>query len=68
MLAYLLHLVLPIAFMCLTKSNTMKQPLCLQAAGVLLAVFLCTNLNAQQSTIDYDLRDYKLPYLKRHTL
>lgn len=46
----------------------MKQTHLLFSTLLLFSVMISAPLIAQNSTINYDLSDYKLPYLKRHTL
>jgi hypothetical protein len=46
----------------------MKQTHLLLSAILLFSFLLHAPLGAQNSTIDYELSDYKLPYLKRHSL
>ncbi len=46
----------------------MKQTHLLLSAILLFSILIPAPLSAQNSTIDYDLCDYKLPYLKRHAL
>jgi len=46
----------------------MKQTHLLLSTMLLFSVLISAPLIAQNSTVNYDLSDYKLPYLKRHTL
>jgi hypothetical protein len=46
----------------------MKKTFCVSSALLLTVGFFVPGLNAQNSSIDYDLSSYKLPYLKRQVL